>query len=363
MHEPQRRRDTADRRRRGAILLVAALLASYPLVAGARDLAGRPGAALLHRGTDGGTVGVELADVPVDTVALRYHLRVNASYGHVNRKLIFFGIRTVTPGGSGLGTIDTDIVTDWLEYADDLGHAGWPEQGIAHPSEPSLWLRNVDYAGVGRVGLQPTTAAARLLFPRQCAGIDRTTPEHAGITSIAAIHQGSILGKDLELTLVREPVVSLPAELGWGHRFTPSGSVTPVLPAGRYWPWRLTVRPFGEPSVDVLFLLDESRGRYIALPGGVSITTEFFFRPDVPQNLLGVLRLFVWGVEVRREDSPTWETRPRWKYTNDATPEHPSIGYGFRKALYAGHEALEVSYDGDDAYARKGGTLNFDDLR
>ena len=349
--------------RRWTVLLVGALVASA-VAAEARSLtAGGPGPALLRRATDGGTVGASLADLPPDTVGLRYHLRVNASSGHVNRKLIFFAIRTATPGGSGVGTIDTDVFTDWLQYADDLGHAGWPEQGIGHPTEPSLWLRNIDYDGVGRVGMGPTSAAARLLFPRQCAGIDRTSPEHAGLTSIAAIHQGSILQRDLELTLVREPLVTLPAQLDWGHRFTPAGNVTPVLPAGQYWPWRLTVHPFGTWPVDVVFLVDESRGQYIGPPGGVSITTEFFFRPDVPQNLLGVLQLFVWGVESLRDGATTWEPRPRWEYTLDAAPYEPSVGYGFRKSIYAGHEVLEVSYSGDDAYARAGAAIDLDDQR
>jgi len=125
---------------------------------------------------------------PADTVGLRYHLRVNASSGHVNRKLVFFGIRTATPAAPA--SHDRHGRRDRLaRVRRRLGHAGWPEQGLRHPDEPSLWLRNVDYHGVGRVGLQPTTAAARWLFPRQCAGIDRTTPEHAAITSIAAIHQ------------------------------------------------------------------------------------------------------------------------------------------------------------------------------
>jgi len=343
-----------------SILLLVLFAAWVPAYARSLGAPG-PGDALLHRAGDGGTVSAKLADVPADTVGLRYHLRVNASSGHVNRKLVFFGIRTATPGGSGLGTIDTDVATDWLEYADDLGHAGWPEQGLRHPDEPSLWLRNVDYNGVGRVGLQPTTAAARGLFPRQCAGIDRTTPEHAAITSIAAIHQGSILGRDLELTLVRQPLVTMAAQPGWGHHFTPAGVPTPILPAGRYWPWRLTIRPFGEPAVDVVFLIDESRGRYIAPPGDVTIATEFFFRPDVPQNLLGVFQLFVWDVETLRDGATTWEPRPRWDYTTDATPQEPSLGYGFRKAMYAGHEVLEVSYSGDDVYARRGAAMKLDD--
>ena len=358
-----RARTRPDNTRWRPLLLAAALLV-HALPVDARRLgAGGPGPALLRRATEGGTVAAHLAGVPPDTVGLRYHLRVNASSGHVNRKLIFFGIRTASPGGSGVGTIETDVVTDWLEYADDLGHAGWPEQGVPHPSEPSLWLRNVDYGGVGHVGLRPTSAAARALFPRQCAGIDRTVPERMSLTSIAAIHQGSILGRDLELTLVREPPMSMPAQLGWGHRFTPDGGVTPVLPGGRYWPWRLTIQPFGGPAVEVVFLLDESRGQYIAPRDGVSITTEFFFRPDVPQNLLGTLQLFVWGVETLRDGASTWEPRPRWDYATDITPHEPSVGYGFRKALYAGHQALEVSYSGDDAYFRVGHVLRFDDQR
>jgi hypothetical protein len=341
-------------------VLLGALIASGASQVEARSLNGAPGAALLRRVGDGGTVGASLADLPPDTVGLRYHLRVNASSGHINRKLIFVGVGTSTPGGSGSGIMETDVVTDWLQYTDDLGHAGWPEQGIPHPSEPSLSLRNIDYGGVGRVGLRPTSAAGRLLFPRQCAGIDRVTPEHASITSIAAIHQGSILGRDFELTFRREPLTTLQAQRGWGHRFTPAGDVTPVLPAGTYWPWRLTVRPFREPSMDFVFLLDESRGRYIS---GVSIVTEFFFRPDVPQNLLGVQQLFVWGAETLRESATTWERRPRWEFTTDITPHEPSVGYGFRKAIYAGHQVLEVSYSGDDAYLRAGSVIDLDGRR
>jgi len=31
--------------------------------------------------------------------------------------------------------------------------------------------------------------------------------------------------------------------------------------------------------------------------------------------------------------------------------------------MYAGHEVLEVSYSGDDAYARAGGVIDLDDQR
>src|SRR5262245_23453673 len=122
-----------------------------------------------------GTVGVQLLDIPADTVGLRYRMRVNACAGHAAKKIVFVGIRTVTPDAvrGGNGTLDFDVMTDWLEYEDDLGHAGWPEQGFLHPGAPSLWLRNVDYGGVGRVGIRPMTPATRQLYPRQCAGIDR----------------------------------------------------------------------------------------------------------------------------------------------------------------------------------------------
>lgn len=294
-----------------------------------------------------GTVGVELLDVEPDAIGLTYRLRVNASVDNANRKIIFIGVRTATPevlGGSGRGTIDTDVMTDWVEYKDDLGHAGWPEQGVPHEGEPSLWLRNVDYDGVGRVGLQPLTPGARSLFPRQTAGIDRVNGERAGLTSIAAIHQGSILGRDVRLTLVRQPLVQLRSKFDWGHRFTPDGSVTPMLPAGTYWPWLLTVEIAGAAPEYLLFLLDETRGQYIASDGGVSIRTEFFLRPDVPKNQLGDLQAFVWDVATLREGDATWEPRSRWLYGEDATPSDPAVGYGFRTTTYHGQPVLEISY-------------------
>src|SRR5215510_83117 len=101
-----------------------------------------------------GTVGVQLLDIPADTIGLRYRMRVNACAGQAAKKIVFVGIRTVTPEAvrGGNGTLDFDVMTDWLEYEDDLGDAGWPEQGYLHQGQPSLWLRNIDYGGVGRLG-------------------------------------------------------------------------------------------------------------------------------------------------------------------------------------------------------------------
>lgn len=311
-----------------------------------------------QREPPGGTVGAQLLDLAPDTIGLRYRMRVNASGALRSRKVVFIGVRTVTPGVTrgGFGTIDLDVFTHWVQYQDDLGFAGWPEQGVPHLNQPSLWLRNVDYNGTGRVGLRPLTLQARRLFPRQCAGIDRVKGARAGLTSIAAIHQGSILGRDVRLTLVRQPLAAFPAQLDWGHRFTPRGNVTPMLPAGRYWPWHLTVETSGEPVVQLLFLLDEARGRYMDVNGGVTIRTEFFFRPDVPQNLEGVLQLFVWDAETLREGRTTWLPRERWSFGEGPVPRGRAPGYGFRTANHRGQSVLEVGY-ALGGYARVGDVL------
>jgi len=294
-----------------------------------------------------GTVGVKLLDVSPDTIGITYRLRVNTCVDTASKKMIFIGVRTATPevlGGSGRGTIDTDVMTDWVQYEDDLGHAGWPEQGIPHRGQPSLWLRNIDYGGVGRLGIRPLTPGARSRFPRQTAGIDRINGERASLTSISAIHQGSILGRDVRLTLARQPLVQMRSGLDWGHRFTPQGGVTPMLPAGTYWPWLLTIEIDGAPTEELLFLLDETRGQYIATDGGVSIRTEFFLRPDIPKNQLGDLQVFVWDVATFREGGAGWEPRSRWLYGEDATPSDPAVGYGFRTTTYGGRPVLEISY-------------------
>jgi hypothetical protein len=316
---------------------------------------------IFHKEGLGGTLGAKLLDVAPDTIGLRYRMRVNESAGHVNKKMVFMGVRTATPdapAGSGQGTLDMDMMTDWVEYEDDLGHAGWPEQGIRHRNEPSLWVRNIDYGGIGRVGLRPLSPEAQRLFPRQCAGIDRVQGARAGLTSIAAIHQGSILERDVQITLVRQPLMDLPTGPGWGHRFTPNGAVTPLLPGGTYWPWLLTVETDGDPVARMLFLVDEMRGRYIVVDGGMSIRTEFFFRPDMWTNLLGRLQLFIWDVETLQEGATTWEPRTRWQYGEDATPNDPAAGYGFRTATYRGQRVLEVSYLSFGDYARLGDVLD-----
>jgi hypothetical protein len=259
------------------------------------------------------------------------------------------------PMGTGVGTIETDVFSHWVEYQDDLGHAGWPERGHPHPSEPSLWLRNIDYDGVGRVGIRPMNPMARQIFPRQTAGIDRIGGARAGVTSIAAIHQGSIVSRDVRVTAVRQPLRTIPAQLDWGHRFTRAGSVTPMLPAGTYWPWLVTVDVSGEPTSKFLFLIDQSRGQYVL--GGVSIRTEFFFRPDVPQNADGALQLFVWDVQTLRESDSQWTANSRWDYTEDVTIGETATGYGFRPARYRGQPVLEVGYSLGD-YAMIGDVLD-----
>lgn len=341
--------------------LTSLVIAGLALVAGPAL-----GQSIFHKEGLGGTLGAALLDVAPDTIGLHYRFRVNESDGHLNRKMVFIGVRTATPDappGSGVGTMDMDVMTDWVEYEDDLGHAGWPEQGIPHRNEPSLWLRNVDYGGVGRVGLRPLSPEAQGLFPRQCAGIDRVGGARADLTSIAAIHQGSILERDVEITLVRQSLWDLPSGSGWGHRFTPDGYVTPVLPGGTYWPWLLTVEMSGAPVTRMLFLLDETRGQYLLADGGVSVRTEFFFRPDVWVNLLGRLQLFIWDVQILREGQTTWEPRTRWGYGEDATPNDPAAGYGFRTATYRGQQVLEVSYLSFGDYARLGDVLEVAPVR
>src|SRR5215510_466288 len=44
-----------------------------------------------------GTVGVQLLDIPADTVGLRYRMRVNTCAEQAAKKIVFLGIRTVTP--------------------------------------------------------------------------------------------------------------------------------------------------------------------------------------------------------------------------------------------------------------------------
>jgi hypothetical protein len=306
----------------------------------------------------GGTVGATLLDVAPDTVGLSFRLRVDEP--GLGTKIVFIALRTVTPdvpGGVGHGTIDLDVFNHWVGYEDDLGHAGWPEQGDPHPGEPSLWLRNVDYGGWGSVGLMPLSEASRRLFPRQTAGIDRVGGQRADLTSIAAIHQGSILGREVRVTLVRQPLMTRGAELDWGHRFTWEGDATPTLPAGEYWPWLATIETEGGPTAYFLFLLDELRGRYVIPNGGVSVRTEFFFRPDVPENRDGAFQLFVWDVHTLREsDDGEWRRHTRWDYGEDQTVGGLARGYGFRVARDRSGSALEVGYGLGD-YARLGDVL------
>jgi hypothetical protein len=307
----------------------------------------------------GGTVGVKLLDLSRQTIGFSYRLRVNAASGLGSKKVVFVGLRTHTPGapiGTGVGTIQMDVFSHWVEYQDDLGHAGWPERGYPHPTEPSLWLRNVDYDGQGRVGVRPMSEASRLLFPRQTAGIDRVHGARAGLTSIAAIHQGSILARDVRVTAVRQPLAWIPSQLNWGHRFTRGGGVTPMLPAGNYWPWLVTVETSGEPTTKFLFLIDASRGQYAVMDGGVSIRTEFFFRPDMPQNADGALQVFVWDVQTLDESDATWTPRARWDYSEDVTIGETAAGYGFRRATYRGMPVLEIGYSLGD-YAMIGDVL------
>lgn len=313
------------------------------MVVGVALLVGRAAGESMSTRGPAGTVGAYLLDVAPNTIGLRYRMRVNACADNVGKKIVFIGVRTATPEAplkAGRGTIDMDVITDWVRYEDDLGHPAWPEPGLTHPGEPSLSLRNVDYDGVGRVGFRPLTPVARRLFPRQCAGIDGIP----GLTAIAAIHQGSILGQDVQLTLVRQPLTWFGPALDWGRRFTPRGTITPVLPPGGYWPWLLTVAIDGGPPTQLLFLLDETRGQYIVPDDGVSIRTEYFLRPDLPPHLLGDLQVFVWDVETLRESGGAWEPRTRWVYREDATPSDPAVGYGFRTTTHETRRALEVSY-------------------
>src|SRR5262249_27071973 len=121
-------------------------------------------------------------------------------------------------------------------------------------------------------------------------------------------------------------------------------TVTPILPAGVYLPWQLTIEIDGEPPAQLLFLVVESRGRVVFMDGGGSVRTEFFLRPALPQNMLGDFQLYIWDVQTFQEGAAAWEPRTRWAYVEDLTPTDPAVGYGFRKATYRGQPVLEVSY-------------------
>jgi hypothetical protein len=90
--------------------------------------------------------------------------------------------------------------------------------------------------------------------------------------------------------------------------------------------------------------------------GGVSVRTEFFFRPDVPQNADGVFQLFLWDVQTLREGADAWTLHTRWDYAEDVTQGETAAGYGFRTATYGGQPVLEVSYPLGE-YAQVGDVL------
>jgi hypothetical protein len=129
-----------------------------------------------------------------------------------------------------------------------------------------------------------------------------------------------------------------------------------MLPPGPYWPWLLIVETEGEPTAHLLVLLDELRGQYVVPDGGVSVRTEFFFRPEAPRSRDGAFQLFLWDVQTLQEGDARWRHHARWDYREDATRGGLATGYGFRTAKHRDRAVLEVGYGLGD-YGRIGDVL------
>mgnify|MGYP001608767108 CR=1 FL=1 len=297
---------------------------------------------------------IALSD-PAPVIGLRYRMRIHTMEGTGlpwdGPKIVFLGSQFTGLDPAGLYVMGVNVFTYNMVQTDQ---SGCPDTGSSgfHAGGPTLWVNVPDYAMTRRIGLRPATDATRQMFPRRNGGIDSIP----GLTSNWAIGQSPMLQQEVLVTLIRGESFTAPLD-GWGGRFSPDPSspgayvCDPLLPAGLYRAWRLTLLAGTTPYAFEIAEPEAHADRLSPL-AAMNIVTEFLDQP-------GLFILYLWDIALLQEGQD-WTPVRKW-LTNFRADPLPNIGWGLKLGTYLGQSVLEVSNDGTDTYAQVGDTVELDD--
>jgi uncharacterized protein (TIGR03437 family) len=303
---------------------------------------------------------------PQRPVGSRYKIRINANADNDQVIKILYAARSfVNPNRTepaGFYQLEFNLYSYWLRYP-DIGCLGWPPRsptGEVFHSQGGLWVSVPDYPATeptfpralrGRVGIRPSNLQR---YPRQSSGINNI----ASLTKIETIGQQNMVGKDIELELVRGDTFTNDLS-NWGFRFDPNrsdnlpSSCLADLPRGSvYRRWLVTARYDGETfRWDVA--LPEEQARFLDPNRIVDFVTEFF-------ELRGTFQVFAWDFFFQEEGQPAWIPISDFKVTYQVLPGR-NTGSGVRIGTYQGRRVLEFSNDRTDTYAQLNDIITLSD--
>lgn len=287
--------------------------------------------------------------VPPGCQGVRYRIKV-VRCDQEGRRRILFSPKHVwggvgAPPLPGVRALEVAIMSGGAEYQDQPGEGGrWPPGSgppALYTNQAAMWIRVGNEARAfptAPVGMQPTNLCTRRLFPRCNFGVDGIP----GLTSIDAISQRAILGVEFRVCVTRVQEITFSAPQGdWGGRWVHEGGVfvqSPVLPAGTYAVWRVSVGRFLKMDV----VLPASDAKEINPFEATSFFSEFW-------NASERIQIEMWEPALLGSDG-TWVPATRWlAYIGQPTDR----GYGPRVVRPG---VVEMSNDGGE-YVEPGQSL------
>ncbi len=265
-----------------------------------------------------------------DAVRLRYRCRVEANECQApgTWKIVFMFIKFYKPGSNKTYSIQSQFNTGRKVYP----HLSRNKSRVI-PGDTGFSIGVTDNKRDRRVG-------AHSLSPDFFPTLDAEVDYIQDLWRRTHFAQVSMLGENITVEISRGDVRhNLKNWCVHGH-----------LPEGDYRIWRASLAT--QTRKDMIdFALPEDCATHLYPKRIMQIATEAFVVHP------GLLKVFVWDIEIQREGKSTWEPIQRWKVVRRHAPPDQDT-WGMKLVTYEGQPAIELSNDGTHTYAREGDIID-----
>lgn len=305
---------------------------SYPLVLGALVIGVVP--------VEAGVIGVGATTHVHDAVGVSYLVRVEAQTSSAYGKILFFAHNLYNPSnctGASCPQHQIEALIGNSTHAPQTGDCCWDGTGVppappvcsAYNAAPFSGLKIGAWIGekTAPAGLWMSDAVA---WPRRALGIDGSLTAF----KLEATYQRDVTGQDGRVEWRRGDLLPPDDLRNWGR------SCLPMMQGRTMRQWHVTIQVGGE-MFHGTAIYPEDEATHLRPDRLLELVTEFFELP-------GVVRIFVWDVQVERESG---ERVPLLTWTILSRRPGVPVGYwGVRKAEYAGGDVLEFGTDPQQVY-------------